>query len=556
MIKKLEIKDFGIIEYMEENFESGFTVLTGETGAGKSIIMDALHMVLGGKAYADYVKSGKEKALIQAEFEPGELPELEKQLKELDLELEDGMLIMTRQISRTGRNVCRVNGQVLTLQLFKQIGKYLMDMHGQHEQQSLLNSSKHMEMLDRYSGKELLKHKKDVSDLYSRWLAVRRELEKIKSNKKERARQSDMYRFQIQELDDANLSPGEEDELLHEKKRLANAEKIAQLVQDSYTALYTGDNCPAAVDQMGKVIQNLQELKNLDENFASMEEAITSALYQVEESSRDLASYRDNIEFEPERLEEVENRLSQIYQLKNKYGNSVEEILKYRDSAAAELQKLDNTSFKEDELESKNNELEKEYMENAHKLTDARKKAAKKLKSAIETELNDLEMKKVILEIKIIPSEPGSQGLEDIEFLISTNPGEPPKPLNKIASGGELSRIMLAFKSVLSAVDHIPSLVFDEVDTGIGGKTLQAVAGKLKQLSKHRQTIVVTHAAPIAAIADNHFLIHKQQAKNKVDAKAYILEGDKRITELARMLSGSDDSSAVLDHARQLLEQK
>ncbi len=557
MLMSLSVTNFGLVESLELSLKPGLTVLTGETGAGKSIIIEALQVALGGRAYAEYIKSDKDKATVQAVFETGSMPHLREILDAAGVECQDNLLILSRQLSRSGRNFCRVNGQITTLQLYKQIGNYLLDMHGQHEQQSLLNQARHMELLDRFSGEELLSQKTRLKKIYQEWVGVKKKLDAIKSNRRERARQADMLRFQIEEIDAASLKENEEEELMAEKIKVANAERIAGLAQAGYVALYSGDNyAPAAVDQLGKAVESLEELKGYDENIHQLLENVSSALYLVEEAARDLVSYRDNIEFQPGRLEEIESRLSEISRLKAKYGESVDQIIKFRDDAAAQLEELDNSEEKEEALSEECSLLEESYYQTARKLSSFRRDAAEKLKAAVERELRDLEMHGVLLEVRQTPCEPGVNGLEDVEFLISTNPGEPPKPLAKVASGGELSRIMLAFKNILASVDGIPTLVFDEVDTGIGGKTLQAVARKLEDLSLQRQIIVVTHAPVIAALADTHYHVNKQFDTEKTTTGIAKLEGEDRIKELARMLGGKQLSRAVMDHASQLLKQK
>ncbi len=557
MILSLEITNFGLIEGLKLPLKPGLTVLTGETGAGKSIIIDALQVALGGRAYGEYIQSGKEKALVQAVFEIGNLPDLREVLESTGLEPEDDYLILTRQLSRSGRNFCRVNGQVTTLQLYKQVGNFLLDLHGQHEQQSLLNTGKHMELLDRFSGEKLLDTKAEVKKIFRGWQSAKQRLDEIRANRRERVRKADMLRFQVEEIDSALLKENEEEDLIAEKNCVANAETIAQLAQSGYVALYAGESyAPSAVDQLGKAVVSLDKLKEFDAGIEPLLEAVSSALYQVEEAARDLASYRDNVEFQPGRLDQIENRLSEISRLKLKYGESVAKILSYKDCAVAELEELDNSEEMESDLNQECLKFGQSYEKYANQLTELRVNAANKLKSAVEKELHDLEMKGVLLEARLMPSEQGPHGVEEVEFVISTNPGEPPKPLAKVASGGELSRIMLAFKNIFASVDQIPSLVFDEVDTGIGGKTLQAVARKLEDLSHYRQTMVVTHAPTIAALADTHFHVHKHSEADQTSIGITLLRGQDRVKELARMLGGKEMSQTVLQHARQLLEQK
>lgn len=553
----LEITKFGLIDYLALDFKPGFTVFTGETGAGKSIIINALQVALGGRAYSEYIKSDAEKALIQAIFEPGDVPGLEKFLFDSGLEYADGQLIFTRQLARSGRNICRINGQVITLQLYKQVSNYLLDMHGQHEQQSLLHVQNHMELLDRFGDDLILETKKEVAGLYKKWRLLHQRLEELHSDRQKRARQMDMFHYQIEEIDQAGLFAGEEEDLVAEKLYAANIETIVQLSQTAYAALYDGERGSAsAVDQLGKAVEHIEKLVEFDQKLSPMLEMASSALYQLQEVSRELVSYRDGVDFQPGRLEEIETRLYEMARLKSKYGDSVEKILAYREQASSQLKQLEDSENTEEVLAEENNVLKSAYFEKAQILTGLRRSAAKKLKDAVEKELGDLGMKNVALDVKFMPAGPGPAGVENIEFRISANPGEPPKALAKIASGGELSRLMLAFKYILAAADQIYTLVFDEVDAGIGGETLQAVALKLERLSKMRQVIVVTHAAGIAALSDDHYLVHKESAADQTRVSISMLHGEKRIDELVRMLGGTEISTSVIDHARQLRLQK
>lgn len=554
MLTNLEITNFGLIDRLELEFKPGLTVFTGETGAGKTIIINALQVALGGRAYGEYIKSGEDKAVVQAVFETGSLYDIKKKLAANGFEDEDDVLILTRQLSRSGRNICRINGQITTLQLYKQIGEYLMDMHIQHEQQSLLNKSTHRELLDRFGGSNLLELKNKTAELFVKWKSVAKELEHIQEYSKARMRQADILRFQIDEIKSFSLAEDEEEQLLFERKLLVNAEKIMHYVQSTHKSLYsTEDDFLAAVDLLGQAMDSLEQLSNIDSSVKPLYETIASAFYQVQDVSMELVNYRDNVEFHPERLEEIEYRLNEISKLKSKYGDSVGEILDFMNKAEKQLEEIMNTETKEQDLKIKKEELKNKYNEAAAELSRIRHEVSLKLKIELEAVLKELEMQDVKIEIKMEDCEPCQHGTEDIEFLLSVNKGEPPRSIAKIASGGELSRIILAFKTVLAVVDYIPSLVFDEVDTGIGGKTLIAVAKKLKHLSEHRQILVVTHAAPIAALAENHYFVHKQTINGKTYSRIKELFGEHKIVEIARMLGGRKSSKAVLEHAKQLI---
>ncbi|AEG15484.1 DNA repair protein RecN [Desulfofundulus kuznetsovii DSM 6115] len=556
MLVSLDIQDFGLIDRQTIEFTHGLNVLTGETGAGKSIIVEALQVALGGRAWAEFIRTGKERARVAAVFEIHPLAVLKEKLKAWGIPLEeDGMLIMSRELVRSGRNICRLNGQVVALSVYREAGQHLVDIHGQHESQSLFNPDRHRDLLDRFGG--LWSLRQEVAEIYHRWRELTSQLEELRHGARDRLHRLDMLTYQVQEIDRARLLPGEEEALTQERNRLANAEKIAALAGRCYQALHGGEEgIPAVMDLLGRACRDLEELSRLDPELLSLASTLESVLYQVEDVARELARYRDGVEFNPGRLQEVEERLSRIRDLKRKYGDSVEEILRYREEAAAELEKL---AFSEENAAALEEEIklwEERWQQKALDLSRARREHARKLEEAVARELADLEMGKVEFQVLFEDLTGASAaGRERVEFLISPNPGEPLRPLAKIASGGELSRVMLAMRAILAAVDELPTLVFDEVDAGIGGRTLVAVAEKLADIAGHRQVICVTHAPQIASFARTHFSISKEVRAGQTTTRVRRLDEEGRLAELARMLGGREADGLARDHARHLLEQ-
>ncbi|RKO66780.1 DNA repair protein RecN [Desulfofundulus salinus] len=556
MLVSLDIQDFGLIDRQTIEFTPGLNVLTGETGAGKSIVVEALQVALGGRAWAEFIRTGKERARVAAVFEVHPLAVLKEKLKAWGIPLEDdGILVMARELARSGRNICRLNGQVVALSVYREAGQHLVDIHGQHESQSLFNPDHHRDLLDRFGG--LWSLRQEVAEIYHRWRDLTSQLEELRHGARDRLHRLDMLTYQVQEIDRARLLPEEEEALTQERNRLANAEKIAALAGRCYQALHGGEEgIPAVMDLLGRACRDLEELSRLDPDLSSLASSLDGVLYQVEDVARELARYRDGVEFNPSRLQEVEERLSRIRDLKRKYGDSVEEILRYREEAAAELELLasseENTAALEDEIKL----WEERWQQKALDLSRARREHARKLEEAVARELADLEMGNVEFQVLFEDlSQPSATGRERVEFLISPNPGEPLRPLARIASGGELSRVMLAMRAILATVDELPTLVFDEVDAGIGGRTLVAVAEKLADIAGHRQVVCVTHAAQIASFARTHFSISKEVRAGQTTTRVRRLDEEGRLAELARMLGGREADGLARDHARHLLEQ-
>ncbi|AEF94932.1 DNA repair protein RecN [Desulfotomaculum nigrificans CO-1-SRB] len=557
MLHSLYIKNFALIDDVEVNFGGGLNIVTGETGAGKSMLIDALQVALGSRASADFIRTGRDKATVQATFDLAKLPWLSQRLSELGLDLEDDdLLVLAREINRNGKNYCRVNGRLVSLNVYREVGGGLVDMLGQHEQQTLLNQDRHRALLDKLGGPQLINQAKRVKEIYRQWRDASTELKELENNARELARRLDMLTFQVAEIDKAALVEGEEEELLNERKLLVNAEKIARLAGESYDYLYGGETGgTSAVDAVGKAAAALKELAEIDGNLHSLVEAVESALYQLEDAAREISSYRDDVEYNPDRLDEIEHRLSLIKQLKYKYGASIQEILEFRHQAAAEIGTLANSSEKTELLKTQIKTLEQAWQQEAQNLSHLRKKAARELEQAAAKELKYLEMGSVAFRVGMTETgQLSPNGAEEIEFLIAPNPGEPLRPLQKIASGGELSRIMLVLKVLLAGVDEVPTLIFDEVDTGVGGKALQAIGEKLAKIGQNRQVICVTHAPQVACFADNHYLISKTVVDGHAQTSVTCLDESARVEELARMLAGREITDVVKDHAEQMLK--
>ncbi len=556
MLLNLYIKDFGIIEKTEINFTAGLNVLSGETGSGKSIVVDAIGVVSGGRALAQYIRSGCQEALIQAAFNLTLSNEITDLLNRNNIQIQkDELLILSRVINNNGRNLCRVNGQMVNLSTFKEIGQRLIDIQGQNEQQLLFSQERQLFILDAYGGEKLLNCRAQVSKLYQQHSLLFKNIEKLRIQNQDAAKEQDLINYQINDIDNVFLSPGEDVELLTERNRLSNIEKISLLVNESYHLINGMSESPFSIlDSAGKALKLLDNLAEIDPILTETRAMMASALYQMEESSRNLSQYRDNLEFYPLSLEAVEERLEQITKLKRKYGESIEEILNYRQEIEKKLLEMDNAEQSLRSMEEEHQKIKAALELAAAELSTLRSETAVRLENNITKELAHLKMGgvsfKIIFTENINITESGS---EKAEFFISTNPGEPLKPLSKVASGGETSRIMLAIKTILAETEDIPTLIFDEIDTGIGGKTIWSLGQKLSKLAENRQIISITHSSPLASLADNHLLICKCQMKDKTFAHVITLDENGRLKELTRMLGGTENDRTALDHARELL---
>ncbi|WP_166239185.1 DNA repair protein RecN [Paenibacillus turpanensis] len=555
MLSELSIRNLAVIESLQVQFGTGFHVLSGETGAGKSIVIDALSLVAGGRSSADLVRYGCDKAEIEALFDlPKEHP-LWMVLEGLGIaaEREDPVLIR-REVTSSGKSTSRVNGQLVNLSMLKEIGEHLINIHGQHEHQSLLKSEFHLEWLDAFGGSTVAKAKAKYQEEYKHYTALVKEYEEVQKANRNGLQLSDMYRFQLQEIEAASLRQGEDELLAEEKRKLANAEKLYSGVADAYESLYGNKQ---GLESVGKALQKLQAAVAYDQAaLKPILDQVQSAYYQLEDAVHELRAYRDQIEFNPVRLDEIESRLASLTGLKRKYGATVEDILVYAEKIGTELDYIDR---KDEKLEQLSAALEKQravLMHLGERLSEVRKQSALKLASQIETHLSDLHMEKTRFQVQIEPLPQGTfvkTGIDQAEFMISPNPGEPLKPIGKIASGGELSRVMLAMKSIFAAIDQIPVLVFDEVDTGVSGRAAQAIAEKMSRLSEYSQVFSITHLPQVACMADRQYLIRKHTENERTYTTVQLLENEQRAEELARMLGGVEITETTLTHAKEML---
>lgn len=553
MLLECSIRNFAVIEHLRVTFGRGFHVITGETGAGKSMIVDALSLIAGGRGSAEWVRHGADKAEIECLFDiPADHP-VRAALEEMGIESQDDeMLVIRREISAQGKSICRVNGHMVNLAMLRQIGECLINIHGQHEHQSLLNTAHHLALLDAYGADKLKEYKDDYDERYTRYQAHLRELRELEASRQDRLHKMDLYAFQNEEIAAAALKPGEDEELADEKRKLANAEKRMSGATRAHDLLYGAKGALECADQ---AIRQVEEIAKYDPDILSpLAAQMQEAYYQLEDAAYQLRDYKERIEFNPARLDYIEQRLDAINGLRRKYGNSVEEILAYHERILRELELLEHHDERVSELERKVQEEREQLMEAGRKLSRARRELAATLSAKIMENLRDLHMERTVFVIDVrSKEEPGATGLDDVEFLISPNPGEPPRPLQKIASGGELSRVMLALKNVFAEIERIPVLVFDEVDTGVSGRTAQAIAEKLARLSDSCQVFSVTHLPQVACMADKHYLIEKQVVQGRTYTTIKEMGEEERVAELARMLSGVEVTEMTAGHAREML---
>ncbi len=563
MLAELIINDFAIIDELRLRVAPGFNVLTGETGAGKSIIIDAVGVLLGGRVESQVVRAGAARAIVEGMFylSGAAHAAIDPILKENDLfdDDEPDMLLLSREIRAHARATCRVNGRVVTASVLKSIGEQLVDIHGQSEHLSLLRPKEHVDLLDRYA--ETWDLRQQFAAVVAQWRGVRKQLDDLLRSEAELARRADLLKFQVEEIGVARLKEGEEDTLTVERNRLANAETLASLAGEAYAALYEGaGEAPAALDALAQAHKAIAGLAKIDPNLAEHLATIESANAQIDDLAREISAYRDGIEYSPKRLEFVEERLDLIKRLKRKYApnGSIADVLAFAQKAADELDQIEHSGERIEDLRQEEDRLLRELGALGKQLSEARRAAAERLSAAIEAELSDLRMAgaRFAVDIRWEPSEGGAivdgerfafdaTGLDQIEFLIAPNVGEGLKPLVKIASGGETSRLMLALKTVLSRADQTPTLIFDEIDQGIGGRVGATVGRKLWGLSGNHQVMCVTHLPQLAGYGDAHFKVEKTSDGERTVTRVSPLEGEARIEELAQMLGASGEGATL-----------
>ncbi|WP_257348012.1 DNA repair protein RecN [Pseudalkalibacillus decolorationis] len=566
MLAELSIRNFAIIEEITVPFDEGLTVLTGETGAGKSIIIDAVGLLIGGRGSAEYVRHGTSRSELEGLFHiSSDHPSVDK-CEQLGIDISDEMIVLKRDITGSGKSICRVNGKLVTLAILREIGQSLIDIHGQHEHQYLLQNDKHLRMLDQFNSKDLKRSIREYQQLYERFTSIQNQLRHLTENEQEVAHRMDLIQYQLDEIEKANLEPNEDEKLQEEKQRLNNFERIFQSANDSYQSLYGEQR---GLDYLGLAMSHLEDVAELDPSLESLKEAVTNAYYIVEDSAHQLRDFVDTLEFEPNRLDRIEERLHEINMLKRKYGQSVEEILEYSSRIEEERDTITNKDSRIQNLNEELKEISWDIYVEAKNLTQLRKDIASKLEKAIQRELKDLYMEKTTFEVAFsIPNaKPGidpefdgkyvhftKQGIDEVEFLISTNPGEPLKPLVKIASGGELSRIILAMKAIFSNQQEVSSIIFDEVDTGVSGRVAQAIAEKIQRLAAGSQVLCITHLPQVAAMADQHLYIEKQIKGDRTLTSVNPLSYDEKVREVGRMISGVEITDLTKQHAKEMIQ--
>ncbi|NLI69909.1 MAG: DNA repair protein RecN [Firmicutes bacterium] len=560
MLRGLHVKEFALVEDLSLEFAPGFNVLSGETGAGKSIIVGAIGLVLGGRADTGQVRAGAGTARVEAIFEPaGEptLAELGSLLKKAGIEEpgEGDPLIISREVHADGRSsIGRVNGRAVPISFLRELGDLLVDLHGQHQHQSLLRPDRHLELLDAFDAGTIHPLRGEISALLSKKKEWERELAALGQDTRERERRLDLLRFQIREIEEARLKPQEERELKEKENVLTHAERIAGAISSAYRLLSGGDFQQLSVrDQLGQVLSQINSVSRWDPSLKGIEELLEGAAAHLEEASLEIGTYRSGTTFDPRELERVQSRLDVIRGLKRKYGETVEDVLNFSEQCSRECERLQKSEEHALQLEEKIDTAGRKLASLCRRLTQRRREAAASLQKHLQQVFPDLALEKAVLEVRIGPTETGPRGADQVEFLFSANPGERPKPLVNIISGGEVARVMLALKTVFARQDPLPTLIFDEADAGIGGATVLAVAEKMADLSRYHQILTVTHSPQVASMADNHYFLFKEVEGGRTMTRARKLQPEERAREIARMLDGGI-GRVNLEHAALLIE--
>ena len=556
MLTELSIRNFAIIDELKVSFTDGLNVITGETGAGKSIIIGAMSLLLGDRASVDMIRSQEESAVVEAMFDVGEMADLKKMIREMGFQV-GKELILKRIVSRTGKNRVYVDGQLATLGMLSAISESLVNICGQHEHQIILNADKHIDILDEFGG--LLQLRSEYSEMYNQYLSFNEKLRQLRAVNKTRDERVAFLKFQIKEIEDAGIKIGEDDTLLDEKRVLNNVQKLTEYATAAYDMLYgkTG----SVLEGLRGIKSNVREIKKIDGGLKLSEQDMDAVYYQLEEASLNLRDYKKNLSYDPARLEAIDNRLELLGQLKRKYGRTLDDVLKKSSEIEKELKTIESVDNEIEQISKEVELLSPVLLDKARTLSQKRRETASVLKKVIEEELHTLRMEKAAFEVMFTETagniSSGSfnpRGIDEVEFYLATNVGEELKPLNRIASGGELSRIMLAIKKVLARSGSVGTLIFDEVDSGIGGATAADVGRKLKDVSEHHQVLCITHLPQIACFGDMHYRVVKNVSGERTITSVDILSEDGRLDEIARMLGGTELTKKTREHAREMLE--
>ncbi|MCM3665434.1 DNA repair protein RecN [Mesobacillus subterraneus] len=554
MLNELSIRNFAIIESLSVSFNKGLTVLTGETGAGKSIIIDAIHLLVGGRGSAEFVRHGENKAEIEGLFFiEGEQHPCYAKAAEFGIEIEDGMIVIRRDISAGGKSVCRINGKLVTIAVLREVGSSLIDIHGQHEHQELMDETRHINLLDQFGAEEILPALSEYQHVFRSFEQTQKKLKSLSENEQQMAHRLDLIQFQHDEIQSANLRINEDEELSEEKHKLGNFERIFESIQTSYSGLQGEQK---GLDWIALVMDNLHTAADLNPEYKNVAESVANSFYMLEDAARTIRNELDSLEYDPQRLNEIDDRLNEINQLKRKYGKTIEEILEYSSKIEEEIETLQNKEVHIGQMEKELASLRKDLRIEASNLNETRKKWAKKLTKLIHKELKELYMEKAVFELRIESNQETfhKNGTDKVEFYISTNPGEPLKPLSKVASGGELSRIMLALKSIFSKHQGVTSIIFDEVDTGVSGRVAQSIAEKIYNVSTGSQVLCISHLPQVAAMADTHLYIAKVIKNGRTKTSVTPLTVSEKVKEIGRMISGVEITDLTKQHAEELLK--
>lgn len=554
MLQTLSIKQFAIIDELEVHFSDGLTVLSGETGAGKSIIIDAIGQLIGMRASSNYVRHGEKKAIIEGIFDIDESKEVISILEALDIDIDEDFLLVKREIFSTGKSICRVNNQIVTLQDLRKIMQELLDIHGQHETQSLLKQKYHLQLLDNYADDQYKTILEQYVATYDQYKAKKKELEDLESADQALLQRLDLLKFQFEEIQEANLVDGEVSQLESDIKRIQNSENLSLALNNAHLTL-TDEH--AITDRLYELSNQLQLISDiLPEKYDVLKEDVDQFYYTLEDAKHQLYDELTNTEFDEHYLNELEARMNVLNDLKRKYGKDISELIKYQDKLENEINKIENYEESTSQLRQEIEELYEDIIKLGTELSRERRIVAQTLRDHIVNEIQNLQMKDANLEISFKPLDvPNREGIEFVEFLISPNKGEPLKSLNKIASGGELSRIMLALKTIFVKTRGQTAILFDEVDSGVSGQAAQKMAEKMKGLAKHIQVICISHLPQVASMSDHHLFISKDSADDRTTTHVQELSGSERIDEIARMISGASVTDITRQNAKEMIEQ-
>lgn len=547
MLSLLHIENIAVIQCADISFDKGFNVLTGETGAGKSIVIDAISAIMGERAYRDMIRTGSTKASVRGVFtQVPELPWFQENGVEYDPET-----VIQREVYLDGKNVCRVNGSLVSVSILRKLGVQLINIHGQHDSASLFDENNHLLLLDAFSSNKLLR--REYGEKYETYTQLQRQIASLTMDEGEKLRKMEMLRYQIQEIEKAKLTPGEDETLEQRRKLLQNSEKISDNLHDAVNAVYGGEDTDGAASLLAEAERSLSRLSRFSEDFTELHQRVADLMYQAQDVAEELRSARDDLSYSADELEEIESRLDVIHRLRKKYGATCQDILDYKEKAS---QELDEIVFSDDHLEHLKAQCEKAKevaWEAAKRLRQSREAGAQVLSRQILSELAQLDMPKVQFQCQFSQTDLTPSGADLVAFYMSANAGEALKPLSKVASGGELARIMLAMKNVLAQQDQVATLIFDEVDTGVSGRAAQKVAEKLRSVSKNKQVLCVTHLPQLAALATTHFLIAKEERDGRTYTSVTPLDKEGRKRELARIIGGTNITETTLKSAEEML---